>query len=145
VAAVKKQIAQANAAAEKLAARLDAIVRAPSYRSPRVATEAIAREGSLYDGLRTSVQRAEVTGPEAASWPRAQEAAAYDKLVLRRYLEAIALAKKVHLRTPPLTKAWERLRAIDAELGPDAMREATAGIEGFSYAPGMFAGDLAPE
>lgn len=75
---------------------------------------------------------------EAWRTARDKELQAADTVMVRRYLESVALARKYNLSNPAVDRAVERLAFFTEVLGDEKLREYAGSIEGFTYTDRMF-------
>ena len=142
------------------------------YASPEWATAAIARQGSLYDSLRTGLynvrppalkmfdkkteallQRAENSdSPELqeqadavrmrveTGWrdARDRELDSADQVMVDRYGNAIALARRYNVSNPAVMRAIGRLAFFTDVIGEAKLQQHTARVQGLEYSPGLF-------
>jgi tetratricopeptide (TPR) repeat protein len=158
--------------AQKYHERLKRIADVNTYGSVEYVTAALARQGSLYDSLRTGLfntrepalklftpqeeailKKLENSGNEDLSdkaaerrdqrtqlWrqKRDQELTSADTIMVQRYVQAVAIARRYRIRSAAVNRALQRLAFFTDVLGDAKMRQYSAGIEGFTYEDGMF-------
>ncbi len=142
------------------------------YASPEWATAAIARQGSLYDSLRTGLYnvrapalkmfdkktealltRAEnsdslelqeqadtVRMRVETAWrdARDRELDSADQVMVDRYGNAIALARRYNVSNPAVMRAIGRLAFFTDVIGEAKLQQHTARVQGLEYSPGLF-------
>jgi tetratricopeptide repeat protein len=171
VEVTKKYNADA-AVAQKYHDRLKRIADPNTYGSVEYVTAAVARQGSLYDSLRTGLfntrepalklftpqeeallkklessnndelvdKAAERRDQRTQLWrqKRDQELATADTIMVQRYVQAVAIARRYRVRSAAVSRALSRLAFFTDVLGDAKMRQYSTGIEGFTYEDGTF-------
>ena len=61
-----------------------------------------------------------------------------DKIMVLRYVEAVALGRKYNISNPAIDRAVERLAFFTDVLGDSKLREYSQGVSGFTYTDKMF-------
>ncbi len=61
-----------------------------------------------------------------------------DKVMVRRYVESVALGRQYNISNPAVDHAVERLAFFTEILGDDKMREYSQGVQGFTYTDRVF-------
>jgi hypothetical protein len=69
---------------------------------------------------------------------RDRELADADKIMVLRYVEAVALGRRYNISNPAIDRAVERLAFFTDVLGDPKLREYSQGVSGFSYTDRMF-------
>jgi len=142
------------------------------YASPDWATAAIARQGSLYDSLRTGLYdtrapalkmfdkktealltRAEnsdsaelqdkadaVRVSVETGWrdARDRELDSSDQVMVDRYGNAIALARRYNVSNPAVVRAIQRLAFFTDVVGEAKLQQYTGRVPNLEYSPGLF-------
>ncbi len=142
------------------------------YAAPEWATAAVARQGTLYDSLRTGLFNArppELQMFDAATekklrlaeesdnpvlqekadairvrvenqWrdARDRELTSADQIMVARYGNAIAMARRYNVSTPAVVRAIQRLSFFTDVIGEAKLQSYTARVQGLDYRPGMF-------
>ena len=142
------------------------------YASPDWATAAIARQGSLYDSLRTGLYdtrapalkmfdkktealltRAEnsdsaelqdkadaVRVSVETAWrdARDRELDSADQVMVDRYGNAIALARRYNVSNPAVVRAIQRLAFFTDVVGEAKLQQYTGRVPNLEYSPGLF-------
>jgi hypothetical protein len=166
-------MSQYRSSAVQAQAHYDALQRVvDNYASPEWATAAIARQGSLYDSLRSALYdvrapalkmfdkktEALLTRAENSDSPELQEQAdavrmrvetgwreardreldSADQVMVDRYGNAIALARRYNLSNPAIIKAIQRLAFFTDVIGEAKLDQYTGRVPNLEYKPGMF-------
>ncbi len=69
---------------------------------------------------------------------RDKELADADKVMVQRYVEAVALGRKYNISNPAIDRAVERLAFFTDVLGDEKLREYSQGVAGFTYTEKVF-------
>jgi tetratricopeptide (TPR) repeat protein len=143
-----------------------------AHLSPKWTIAALARQGSLYDSLRTglysarepalrmfdakteqALKRAEESGnPELeekadeirmkvrTAWRNARERELHsaDAVVVKRYGQAVVLARRYNVSAAAVTRAIRRLAYFTDVIGEAKLAQYAASVADLNYAPGMF-------
>jgi hypothetical protein len=164
---------QFRASAVRAQAHYDALQRVvDDYASPEWATAAIARQGSLYDSLRSALYdvrapalqmfdkktEALLTRAENSDSPELQEQAdavrmrvetawreardreldSADQVMVDRYGNAIALARRYNVSNPAIMKAIQRMAFFTDVIGEAKLGQYTGRVPSLDYKPGLF-------